>query len=541
MKLRLAVACVILCIGCRGREQASTGLLPVTLPDISRMQPSVQQQMRETYAALQKSIDNSGGDAALRGAAYGEVGKLLLAAEHTDAAEPAFLNAQALMPSDGKWPYYLGHVYRSKNDLTRAAALFEKAAQLRPDDEAAVVWLGNVYLDQSKLDGAEAQFSKALAAHPRSPAALFGLGRVALAKQDYRRASEQLEAALAMNPRASVVRYPLALAYRGLGDVQKAEAHLRERGDVNTTLPDPLMQELTRLLQGTQAFELRGDRALDAGDWPGAVAAFREGVTKAPENASLRHKLGTALFLTGDARAAREQFEEAVRLEPDFAIARYSLGVLEASNGRAKEAIVHLTAAVDAQPDYVEARLALADALRGSGRVDDSLRQYDEALRVDPGVAQARFGQAMALVRLGRYRDARDRLAEAAAANPGQPQFSHALARVLAAASDDRVRDGQRAMTIVEALFKQQQSIDLAETTAMALAEVGRFEEAVAMQREAIAAANGSGQPDLARRMAANLARYERRMPCRIPWQDDDPVHHPGPAADAGSSRVTIQ
>jgi hypothetical protein len=29
--------------------------------------------------------------------------------------------------------------------------------------------------------------------------------------------------------------------------------------------------------------------------------------------------------------------------------------------------------------------------------------------------------------------------------------------------------------------------------------------------------------------MAANLARYHQRLPCRIPWRDDDPDHRPGP------------
>ena len=33
--------------------------------------------------------------------------------ESYEAAEPAYLNAQDLIPGDARWPYYLGHLYKS--------------------------------------------------------------------------------------------------------------------------------------------------------------------------------------------------------------------------------------------------------------------------------------------------------------------------------------------------------------------------------------------------------------------------------------------
>jgi hypothetical protein len=41
-----------------------------------------------------------------------------------------------------------------------------------------------------------------------------------------------------------------------------------------------------------------------------------------------------------------------------------------------------------------------------------------------------------------------------------------------------------------------------------------------------------AGHPDAAQRLAANLALYQRREPCRTPWRDDDPEFRPGPHAD---------
>jgi hypothetical protein len=135
----------------------------------------------------------------------------------------------------------------------------------------------------------------------------------------------------------------------------------------------------------------------------------------------------------------------------------------------------------------------------------------------------------MALVRLERYEDARDRLREAMSVYPDQPGFAHALARVLAAAPDDRARDGRSALELVQRLWAQQHTTALAETMAMALAEVGRFDEAAEWQRKAIAEAGREKRTTDLARLSSNLRRYEQRLPCREPWDKNDPVFHPRP------------
>ena len=100
---------------------------------------------------------------------------------------------------------------------------------------------------------------------------------------------------------------------------------------------------------------------------------------------------------------------------------------------------------------------------------------------MNPRAVRARLGYAMALVKLRRFQEARDHLAEAARLYPDQPELTHALARVLATVPDDRVRDGGRAMELVQELFKNDKSTDLGETMAMTLAELGEYERAAAM------------------------------------------------------------
>jgi tetratricopeptide (TPR) repeat protein len=205
------------------------------------------------------------------------------------------------------------------------------------------------------------------------------------------------------------------------------------------------------------------------------------------------------------------------------------LGLLAESDMRDPEAIVHFTAAVGLDPNYLEAHASLADALRRTGRVDASLPHYLKVLALNPAVSQARFGYSIGLVRLGRFREARDSLRDAVAMYPDQPGFAHALARILAAAPDDSVRDGTAAVRLTEKLLESNRSWTLLETRAMAAAEVGRFDDAVKWQQAAIQGA-GSVAPAAMAHMRDILGGYRRGAPCRTPWRADDAIFSPRPS-----------
>ncbi len=534
---RILLACLVaLASGCRAQQPATETRSatsdantsePIQLPDLSGVAAPVQAQLRERYASLQQQIGAAGTPAAALATGYGEMGKLFMAAEFLDAAERCFDSARTLEPGEMRWAYYRAHLH--KNEPARAAALFEQALALDPNHVPSLVWLGEMYLVEGRPEAAEPPLAKALTLQPREAAALYRLGRVALAGRDYAGAVRHLLAALALRPEASSIHYPLSLAYRGLGDVRNADAHLRLRGNVDVPPADPLMQQVAGLLQNAAAAEVRGADALDKRQWAVAVTELRKAIELAPDNAFTRLNLGTALFQTGDATGALEQFQAAVKRSPNLAKAHYGIGIVMEAEGRDPEAIAGFSAAVTDEPSYVEARMSLADALRRSGRPEESLTQYAEVMRLSPAVSQALFGYAMALVRLERYLDARDRLTSAVQTYPDQPGFAHALARLLAAAPDDRVRDGARAMTLMQGLLKTQRTIELAQTMAMTLAELGRYEEAAVWQREAMTAARQARREDLTARLEENLRRYESRQPCRTPWRNDDPVFHPRP------------
>ncbi len=508
------------------------------------MHEATRGQLGDAYRAIEAVEFPSGAGAPTeaadprRGEAHGALGMLLLAADYPDAAGRCLRDAARLAPGEFRWPYYLGHVHLRLGDLEQAAEWFERALTLEPDDLAALVWLVHVRIDLDQPAEAERLLARAWASHPGAPALLYQGGRASLAAQDYASAAERLEEALRLNPAATVIHYPLAMAYRGLGDLDRTRAHL-DRGGARTdgrgaeggVLPDPLMAEIYTLLRSPQSHRDLGLQAAERGDWREAARQFALGARMAPENPVMRLNLGTALIRAGDAPAALTQLEAAVSLDPGFAAPHFLIGTLLERSGRDEEAIERFGMAADSDAGMSAARLRLGDALRRTGRFEAALPHYRQVQGEQ--AQQARFGEAMALVRLGRHGEALQVLGAAGERYPGEPSFPHARARLLAAAPDDGVRDGALALALVEGLVTDgYRTAGVAETMAMALAELGRFPEAVEWQGRAMQVAAGAGQAGVARGMSANLALYQRDEPCRTPWRDDAPEHNPGPAVD---------
>ena len=467
------------------------------LPDLSRIGAAVQDQIRERHAAVTQPDATA--------TAYGELGMILMASSFPEAAQPCFEEAARRAPDEGRWPYYLGHLHREIGNLPEATEHLGTARRLLADSDtvAPLVWLGNVHLAQGDAAAAAPLFEEALERDPGALSARFGLGRAALQSQDYERAVELLEEVLRRDPAAGAVHYPLGRAYRALGNTERAEMHLAQRGGGLLEPADPLMDELDNQIESARAYERRGNEALDREDWTTAADYFRRGLELDPNHPSLRHRLGTTLYVMGDPAAAAQQFERVIRDHPTFPAAHYSLGILLQTVGRHREAAAAFEETLRLQPTDADARLRLAISFRAAGEPERALDAYRRILRADAGNIDAHFGEAVTLAQMRQYRDARDRLVEDMEAFPQIPIFPHALARILAAAPD--VRDGQRALSIANALAERlEPNLDLGETLAMALAAAGRYQEAASLQRDLIQAAEAAASP---RRTSATSRR----------------------------------
>ena len=499
----------------------SSSVLPLPDPDLSHLDERTRSLIGQRRPALEAVIRSRGEKVGLISEASGDLGKLYLACKLTGAAEACLMNAQSLASGDPRWPSCLGYLYRTSNQPEKAIACYERVLRLQPGDLAALVWLGRLHLDRNEPEKAEPLFRMCLEIQPSSPSALYGLGRIAMSRRDFAAAVQCFEKALSISPQATIVHYSLAIAYREMGETGKTQAHLALRGDVEPYPYDPLLEELQRILPDPKLHADRGIRAFDAGRWREAAVEFRTAVEADPTDPVLRVDLGGALAKVGDQASAMEQFQQALRLSPGNARALLDIGSLLERLGSRSEAIRYFRSAVAADLSFPEARLALADELQRQGKYEEALPHFRKAIELDPRSAEARLGEAMTLLRLRRYSQAKRSLEESLGMFPERPEFAHSLARLLTTCPEKSLRDGLRALKLLERLPDPGADLEIAQTMAMALAEAGRYDQAVQWQRRCIDSARRAGRSRQTARMEERLALYERAKPCREFWSDE--------------------
>lgn len=404
-------------------EPTAWDVRPVDMPDLSLLPESVQAQVRTRFATLAAVSGRPNAPARELAQAHGDIGLILMATRFHTGAEASLRNAEALLPRDPQWPYYLGQLFLLTGDPARAVEPFERALDLRPTDLPTIVRLGEAYLDRDRTEDAERLFTHGQEIAPDSAAVLEGLGRARLARGDQAGAVELLERVLALDPQATRVHYRLALAYRGLGDQERAERHLERRGDGRPGLSDPLMQDYYWLLESADAYNNRGRLAMEAEEYGAAVEMFRRGLELDPDSAELRHALGLALYWMGDGDAAVAEFQEALRRTPEHAPTHLSLAIFLAQQRRFRDALTHFAAAAEHDPAQVDAHVGQAEMLRNLGDLAASVVHWRQVVTLDPTDAVSWIEGATALVRLERYDDARAWLAEARERHPQRPEL----------------------------------------------------------------------------------------------------------------------
>ncbi len=497
------------------------GLQPVPHPSLAGLDPEVASQIEDARTLVDGLLAQNGADVAERdkgkvAEAYGEVCKLYHAYGMTDAAMPCYANAIRLQPVNVAWSYYLGLLQQETGKMAEAEASYRRVLASFTDFHPARIHLGEVLLAGNRPEEAEAEFRQVLAKEPGNAAAQAVLGEVLLSRRQYAEAVKSLEGALAAAPGADRLHHPLGLAWRGLGDMDKAREHLEKAGRVGVRPADSLVDEMESLRQGPTVHLLRGRMAFRFGRYADAAAEFRKTVAAHPESVPARINLAAALGETGDRKGAKQQLREALALAPDNATAHFNLGTLSMQDGETAGAVVHFREAVRIEPADAMARRLLAQELEKDGRPEEALDQLEVALGIEPQSQLTWMETAGLFLRLGRFREARATLETADGNLPGDRQIRWALAKLLADSPDASLRDGRRALALAEQLYKEYSSPYNAQLLALALAETGDCPGAAQWQRKALDVMRQTGQtPETVQTMEAVLKSYQAEGTCR--------------------------
>jgi tetratricopeptide (TPR) repeat protein len=357
-----------------------------------------------------------------------------------------FQTAADLDPTDGRWPYLLGH-HRVETDPESAVGWLQRAAGgTVPANAQDTV---QARLAEALLAvGRPADALIALGSDPKSPRARLAAARAATAIGDDRAAAEFLvdltdhpaAARQALLLRADICRRQGRTSY---ADYLGGRAATLPEGSWPDSLADPIRSR--DLSPGGRLDEAA--RLLRAGR-PDQAEQLLRPLTTNPATTDPRPFVGVAeaRAAKGDRKAALTALTEAVRVDPNNLAANYqtgffhfdsgeqlwAIGRVDAARDEFRKAVVWLDKALTISPDFGKALLLKGAALhRFLDRPDEGLAILRRFVQLRPEAAEGHLLLGQALAESGQLTAATASLRRAAElAQPGDRRAADALAKL---------------------------------------------------------------------------------------------------------------
>ena len=234
-----------------------------------------------------------------------------------------------------------------------------------------------------------------------------------------------------------------------------------------------------------------------------------------PNNREFHNNLANALRETGRLDEAIVHYERAVEIDPGSAEAQFNLGKALGLKAKPDEAIVHYEAALRIDPGFLAARMSLGNALVHVGKAGLAASHFQKVLELRPNDAGAHLNLGLCFFQTGKMAEAKSEYERALQLAPGDPGIQNNLAWLLATCPTASLRDGGRAVELAmqaDARTGGEKPLIL-RTFAAALAETGRFPEAVEVAQRAASLAEAQSIPDLAREIQIEANRYRSGKP----------------------------
>lgn len=487
------------------------------LPAAASLQPWVRSELSEQRDTLIKRIADSRHaptDTELA-AAYGSLGQLYHSHLIFEPADACYRAALALSPNDHRAHYLLGYLQQQRGRVDAAAASYQRALQLAPDMAPAALRLALIRFEQQRDDEAQ-QLLTTWQQQPRYRAwVLYQLGQQALATEHYQQAIDWLQQALATSPDADRIHYPLAMAWRGLGDRRQARQQLQLAGEQAPALPDPLIDALEQLKTHQHPHYANAIAAIKRHDYPTAISEFEASLANAPNNLKARTSLARALFLNGDDSAAGEQLRSIVNSpgQQPPALALFMLAVWHQHHGRHQQAEALYRQTLNIDPEHGGAHYYLANQLLQRGDYQAAIKHYRITVQLVPGNRSARLRELIARHHAGAAEtETLSQLERLHHDQADDPATSYYLARLLSLAKDPALRDPQRADRLAHSLNAEYPGPNQTELLALTSAALGHYQQAQQWLQASIDAAREHA-PQLLPALLALQHRYRQKLP----------------------------
>jgi protein O-mannosyl-transferase len=386
---------------------------------------------------------------------------------------------------------------------TDSLALAERLLALAPHDPAAHTQMADALGRLGRREEAIDHYREILRLQPGNADTCYNLGMALRLQGELDEAITYLRKSVQADAKNADAAYTLGLAFQSQGRLEEAADCFQKALRVNPYLA------LARWGLG-QIFHAQG--RLDE-----AIAQFRQGLDETPADVDVRASLGAALLDRGDIEEAGRQLQRALVFNPNHARAHAELGRFFARQRNLDEAIAHFERALSITPNQAEVSYNFALALQLKGNLAEARRHYGEALRVKPDYAEAHNALGNLLV-AEQPATALTHFREALRLKPNWAPPLNAAAWILATHPDASIRDEEEAIRLAEqaANLTEYRQAAVLDTLAAAYASAGRFEQAIAIARQALRLADADPSNKLGDEIRRRLEFYRQDRPYRV-------------------------
>ena len=277
------------------------------------------------------------------------------------------------------------------------------------------------------------------------------------------------------------------------------------------------------LLMG-MAFDKQGRHEAARVPYQEAVAQYERAIELNPTVAEVINNLGWVRGELGQDEQAEKCFRKALEVNPKLASAHNNLGRLYLKLNHSAEALAEYQKALDLEPNMTQAMANAGMLLAGTDRPQDALPYLYRAVELAPAWDVVHKYLGTSLAALGRHGEAMAQFREALRLRPDSPEVSRQIAYLLAVSTDRTVRDGPQAVAIAEQLrgpfATPVELVMTLDTQAVAYAEVGRFDQAVAAEQRAIDEAVKFNLPP---RFLNSFQSRQAAFRANKPWREGPP------------------
>ncbi|MFO1012052.1 MAG: tetratricopeptide repeat protein [Planctomycetota bacterium] len=249
-----------------------------------------------------------------------------------------------------------------------------------------------------------------------------------------------------------------------------------------------------------------------------ALELLRDNALRQPTSSFARRSLAVALAQAREFPAARAEFEAAIALDPNDWESLSGLGGVFYELGDLTKAAETLRKALRVRPEMDGAHYNLGVVLEAQNDLENAALEYAAALQLNPELARAAHKLAILRVAADDVRGALRELTYGLEHSPKDRDLATTCAWLLSTAPDAADRDGAKALALVQPWCDAEPGDPgLWNIRAAALAELGRFQDAVRSCATALEL-TGPDMPAEARtELAKRLELYRQGRPYRLP------------------------